>query len=494
MGVINHSNQTVVRKLGLLLPALALFALVLASAPRQAQAFVCVGDVCTCTQPAHGNEILPPAGYTSSVDGNDTDIRGVIRQEHQDTTDHILEEFEDLEEFYVNPDDVLDQTRVWGGYILPAMMMMTEQLVHTAMMQTMIIGELFDAQQHLETQTVFQKLVAEAHQDYHPTQDMCVFGTNIRSVAEAERNAELTTFVLSQRSMDRQMGNQNSAAARGQFDDTCLRLRQFRRRYCDLNDNNTHMLFICDPEAAGVDVMREECLPSEREITNETKNKDISFSRTVDRANTLEIDFYTNQPEATADEEDIFALASNLYSHNIMFRMPETSMTQRSSQDELLDMRTIVAKRSVAEHSFNTIVGMKSMSKVDATELTYPYMRILLEQLGLDDEPIPGSDPPRTELELYLGERPSYFAQMEVLTKRIYQSPDFFTNLYDEPVNIERKGVALQAIGLMQDFDTWNSYLRTEAMLSVMLELELLRLNSSVQNQMRNMRGGGIEL
>ncbi len=461
------------------LPVLLLLFSFLMLAPRSV--FAC--DFCVCEPAAHASIIVP-----------------TILEQHAITIEHLVEEFDDQEEFFFNPANLVDQTRVWGGYLLPAWMMMTEQLVHTAMYQTLIIGSLLDAKQQLEAQTLFQKLAAEAHQDYQPSHGMCVFGTNIRSLAEAERNYEYTTFVMSQRSMDRQMGNMNSAAARGQFDDHCFRLRQFRRRYCDLRDNNDRMLWICDPEEAAdgagqpLTIQYPECLPADNEITNATKNKDISFTRTIDRANTLEIDFYDPGQDLTADEEDMFALANNLYSHEIMFRLPESSMSQRGSQDELLDMRNIIAKRSVAEHSFNTIVGMKAEGKGESSELTYPYMKLILEQLGLDEEPSPGSDPERSEIELYLGDYPSYYAQMEILTKRLYQSPDFFTNLYDEPVNVERKGVALQAIGLMQDFDTWNSYLRTEAMLSVMLELELLRINSQVQNQMRTMRGGGIEL
>lgn len=463
-------------------------------------------DNCCCEPVNHGPVFPPPPGYTAQNYGSNHIIRGVLRQEHQITTDHILEEFEDQEEFLINPDNPLDPTRVWGGYLLPAWMMMTEQLVHTAMYQMLIVGTLLDAKQQLETQMVFQKLMAEAHQDYQPSVEMCVFGTNVRSLAEAERNYEYTTFLMSQRSIDRQMGNMGAAAARGQFDDHCFRLKQFRQHYCDQRDNNDRLRLVCDPQATvtvgdgqttggtTVSIFNPECVPDQIEVTDETKDKDISFSRTVDRANTLELDFYTAATEPSRDEEDIFALASNLYSHDIMYRMPETAMRNRSSQDELLDMRTIVAKRSVAEHSFNTIIGMKAQSKEEATELTYPYMRIILEQLGLDDQPIPGSNPPRNELEIYLGERPSYYAQMGVLTKRLYQSPDFFANLYDEPVNVERKGVALQAIGLMQDFDTWQSYLRTEAMLSVIMELELLRLNNQVENLMGTMRSGGIPL
>jgi len=464
-------------------------------------------DNCGC-EPCNHNQPFPiPPGYTYKDYGANDIIRGVIRQEHQVTTDHILEEFEDQEEFLVNEQRPTDPTRVWGGYLLPALMMMTEQLVHTAMHQMVMLGSMLDAKQALETQLTFQKLVAEAHQDYQPSVEMCTFGTNVRSLAAAERNAEFTTFAMSQRSLDRQLGNMGSSSARGQFDDHCFRLKQFRQHYCDLKDNNEHMELICDPnktrktgdgEDTGgttVDIFYEECVPAQIEVTEETKDKDISFGRTVDRANTLEIDMYkTGQTEPSRDEEDLFALAGNLYSHDIMYRMPETAMRERSSQDELLDMRTIIAKRSVAEHSFNTIVGMRAQGKEESKDDTYPYMKVILEQLGLDEEPIPDTNPQRTEMEIYLGDRPSYYAQMGVLTKRIYQSPDFFTNLYDEPVNIERKGAAMQAIGLMQDFDTWQSYLRTEAMLSVILELELLRLNNQVENLLGSLRSGGIPL
>lgn len=468
------------------------------------------GDNCTCVPIAHGSVIPFPPGFSKGDIGNNTDIRGTIRQEHEMTTRHMDMEFDDMEEFLVNESNPRDPTRIWGGYLWPAWMMMNEQLVHTAMYQMLILGSLLDAKAQLETQTLFQKLTNEAHQNYHTDHEMCVVGTNVRSLAAAERRAEFTTFVLSQRSIDRQMANLNSAAARGEDDDECFRLRQFRKRYCDNRDNNEHMQWICDPQAAATAAgvpfqpLRPECVAPNIAITNETKNKDISYARTIDRTKTLNIDFVAPAATPTEDEEDIFALASNLYSHDVMFRMPESSLRQRQSQDEILDMRGIVAKRNVAEHSFNTIVGLRAMGNEESKDITYPYMKLIMERLDIGDD----RGWPEEELARFLkpepselGEaddpdlwRPSYDAQMEVLTKRLFQSPDFYANLYDEPVNVDRKSVALQAIGLMQDFDTWNSYLRTEAMLSVILELELLRLNNQVQNQLGTVRSGGLEL
>jgi hypothetical protein len=71
--------------------------------------------------------------------------------------------------------------------------------------------------------------------------------------------------------------------------------------------------------------------------------------------------------------------------------------------------------------------------------------------------------------------RPSYMAQMEMLTKRIYQDPNFFVGLYDTPANVKRKGAALQAIGLMLDRDIYDSQVRSEMLMSQLLELRLVR-------------------
>ena len=114
-----------------------------------------------------------------------------------------------------------DNDRFFGGdrdgffelHILPAMMYMTEQLVTIGMQQMFILGTFFDAKIQLETQQLMQEKAAEAHKDYHPSFEMCVIGTNVRSMAAADRNAEFTSFVLSQRSQDRQLGmySMNSA-------------------------------------------------------------------------------------------------------------------------------------------------------------------------------------------------------------------------------------------------------------------------------------------
>ena len=106
-----------------------------------------------------------------------------------------------------------------------------------------------------------------------------------------------------------------------------------------------------------------------------------------------------------------------------------------------------------------------------------PYLYAIMQEFGLSDAEIPQ----------YLGEHPSYHAQMEVLTRKLYQNPTFYTELYDKPTNVERKAVSMQAIELMQRRDIYRSMLRSEAILSVMLETALSDTQDRVFNEIGSM-------
>ena len=138
-------------------------------------------------------------------------------------------------------------------------------------------------------------------------------------------------------------------------------------------------------------------------------------------------------------------------------------------------MRALVAKRSVAENSFHALTALKS----EGTDGSKEYLMAILKELGISTDPGPDGE---SDAEKMLGKKPSYYAQMNVLGKKIYQDPDFYTNLYDKPANVERKQVAMQAIGLMQKFDLFKSYLRQEASLSVLLETAVIDLYEPYKN------------
>lgn len=365
------------------------------------------------------------------------------------TTQHITDEFIQHRKWIVKS--------VWEAHVLPAMMLMTEQISAVAMQQMFAVGTLFDAKHQLETQRILQTMKAQAHKDYHPSKGMCEFGTNTRSLAASDRNADLTQVSLAKRMLDRVLLSGDGISGGGPRDDIRSRLANFKTNYCNAADYGNGMGNLCDVENPA------------------RLNKDLDFTKTIDQQQTLEVDF--SQPNATADETDVIALATNLYGQDLFpyvrgdkLALPDGRLI-RNGAFAYMDVRALHAKRSVAQAAYAAQAAMRSAG----TDDVQPYLQAILEEMGIAEEIA-------TEM---IGDRPSYHAQMELLTKTLYQTPNFYTDLYDKPANIDRKIVSMQALGLMQRRDVYRSALRREAIEAVWLEGELETLEDIANNRIR---------
>lgn len=339
---------------------------------------------------------------------------------------------------------------------LPAYNLMTQQFTVVMMHQMVILGAFFDAKQQLETQTLLQQMMAEAHKDYHPSMQMCRIGTNVRSLAASEARYRANTQILEAGLMQRETLSANAPTSTGPDSDKRSRLRKFASTYCDVNDNNGALRPIC-VNGSG---------PSVR------INKDVDYTRTIENTLTLDINFLEPPfAPATPDEEDVVALAHNLFAHDTFTRIPERHLMQDYGKDELLDTRSVHAMRSVVFNSYSHIVGMRARGSEEPGQVG-PFMKSIIAEMRV----------PEGEINLFLGEFPSYFAQMEVLTKKLYQNPTFFTQLYDKPANVDRIGVSIQAIKLMHDRDRFESALRREMLISLILELKLREEQKNISN------------
>lgn len=346
-----------------------------------------------------------------------------------------------------------------------AMQMMTNQMNAIAMQQLQIIGSFLDAENQLDTQLLFQRLKIEAHRDYHPSEEMCAFGTVTKSLAATESLANHNRLALSEISLSRQLGNENNGGATSDKADRQGRWRQFVRTYCDVKDNNwlragTGLELACDHDGlpggakGGVDLDR--------------RNKDIDYARLVQTRKTIDVDF-TNGTK-TDDEEDVIALAHNLYGNKVLLRnLSNARLTREKAQSLYILLRSVAAKRNVAQDSYNAIIGLKSNGSPDSdptSDTSAKYMASIVKELlpaGTSDEDIYAE----------ITNKPSYYAQLEILSKRIYQNPDFYAQLYDKPANVERKEVAMKAIELMLDRAIYESQLRKEMSVSVLLSSKL---------------------
>lgn len=282
-----------------------------------------------------------------------------------------------------------------------------------------------------------------------------MIGTTARSLSATERLGELNALAITQHSQNRQLGNKNSNAAEGIREDREGRVEQFTRMFCDINDNNQGLEPMCGPMNA---------------LRQRNANKDVDYTRFIDTKRTIDVDFSDNT--LTEDEEAVIAMQNYIFAHDVFYRPSGGALDVEANQSDYYDSRAVVAKRSVAQNSFNTIIGLKSRG---ASNSPRPYMGALLQQLGVTSN---------TEITEMIGERPSYFAMLEVMAKKIYQQPEFFTNLYDTPANVRRKDVAMQAVDLIVGRDLYQSELRSEALYSLLLEMELSRYQEEIQARM----------
>jgi hypothetical protein len=362
-------------------------------------------------------------------------------------------------------------------HLLPALMLFAEQISAAAMGQVVSVGMFLDAKHQLETQRLFQQMMAEAHKDYHPSEGMCTFGTNVRSLAASDRNVDLTAMGISNRVLQRELLSGSATAGGGQTSDYLSRIAQFRALYCNQEDNSQGLRLLCPNPSRALG----------------RKNNDINYTAVLESPLTLQLDFTAqgdpdhtaNTPPGTVspDEEDVFALSANLYAHNVAPTIPQSFLSDENGVanpqgvNHYMNIRAIAAKRSVARNSFASIAAMKSQGEAEVQ----PYLHAIMREMGVSEAEVPR----------YLGTRPSYYAQMEILTKKLYQNPSFYTELYDKPANVDRKLVSMQAIDLMQRRDIYRSVLRSEAILAVMLETALSEQQDKVSNEINRMTAEG---
>lgn len=397
------------------------------------------GDCAICG--VNDCNVLSPATVVRHHVRGETRIMNAMRIDFHDHRDWFVDEY-------------------LQGFI-PAMMLMAEQMSNVAMYQMFVVGKFFDAKSNLETQRLFNELQNEAAKDYQPSQSFCAIGTNIRSLSHSEQIAINTQGSMGQISMNRYMAGLNAASAYAATDaDKLSRWRQFTTIFCNRRDNGwtgagTGLVPVCTAPIAD----------------HANSNLDIDYHRLIEEPRYLDIDYSydtasgdttAQMEQASIEEQAVIALSRNLYGHNV----PNSAIgfiTQEGSEGRYLALRSVIAKRNVAQNSYNAIVGMKARGSGGGSADSAQFLRAVVADLGMTEP----------DIDDIFGDNPSYYGQLEVLGKKIFQSTDFFTDLYEKPANVKRKQVALNAIELMLDRAIFESELRNEMLMSVLLSSSL---------------------
>lgn len=448
----------------------------------------------------------PDSCATSDCNGAVNAIQNYHDTLRQNTRDEFDDDLEAYQEWLTED--------LYEGQVGPAMQSMASQMAAVAMYYIQAIGMFLDAQNQMDTQRLFRELQYEAHQDYVPSDDFCWFGSNVKSLAGSQNKSKFNALSLSQITLTRQVGSFGAAGADSEFQDYQVRWNQFVDTYCNPRDNNFQRSLISGPSSnfSGLRMACDRDGPGGSDdaggVDRNRFNMDISYTRLIEDPKTLEVDFENLELEVTrvpedaiystggpiyepGHEEDVIALAKNLYGHRVPSRLiSDTALETSGAQKLFLGLRSVIAKRSVAQASYNAIVGLKSSGTTHELGGTTAGVvgTIALAPLqtrrflgAIVRELMPASpDLTAGNIFDYIGYSPSYFSQLEILSKRIYQNPDFYSNLYDTPANVSRKKVAMKAIELMVDREIYESQLRREMSISVLLASKLRSVHRQV--------------
>jgi hypothetical protein len=224
--------------------------------------------------------------------------------------------------------------------------------------------------------------------------------------------------------------------------------------FCDPNDNAGQNETMCTAN-----------------VPAEQRNADIDYTQTINSKLTLDIDLLDDVE--TIEETTLFSFMNHIFMHN-NFPWASPAKTNLSRFVEpYLDMRSLIAMRSVAKNSMAYIISEKAAGPSDANNSVAPFLKSMMSEMGIGDD----------EVNEMLGENPSYYAQMEMLTRQIYYHPDFIANLYDKPANVKRMAAAMTAIKSMQNWQISEALKRREMLFSVLLEIKLREQQTALETQ-----------
>ena len=211
--------------------------------------------------------------------------------------------------------------------IIHATMQMADDVRNAVLFQVGAIGAMLDGQTFNQALLVLQKQTTDTLKTQTVSDQICRFGTLSRSLSGSEDKANNVRLGLTDEMLQREMmqNNMNSGSAKGVGRETGRnadkdgRIHQWKTVYCDPADS------------AGALADTSWCAAT----SDARRNKDINLFQTLYGPQTLDIDFTGSQTSvSTADEQDLFALSSNLFSHDLMTNIGPSDFAGLSTADD----------------------------------------------------------------------------------------------------------------------------------------------------------------
>lgn len=334
----------------------------------------------------------------------------------------------------------------WTGGTLK----MSDQIIKDITNHARQWGSMIDAQNTLTALRALQKANLESTRKYQPSTSVCTFGSSATSLAASDAQALANKMAFNEILLDTEKQVKNTVFSKTESEGRSSLLTDFQKKYCRGIDNNNGLKAFCNNTG----------------VSDTRFNRDIDYARVFDAPLTVKANF--TDSVKTPAEEDLISLFRNLSVAQVLPSISKTLFEGDTKSAAAQDLRAAIAAHGVAQNTFADMVGQKA----EGSGASSASIRAVIEHLGLS----------AADAEAHIGNKPSYYAQMEILTKKIYQDPAFIANLYDSPENVTRQRAAIKAASLQQGFDLYQSLKRREMLLSALLELKLRR-SATQENQ-----------
>ena len=136
---------------------------------------------------------------------------------------------------------VTEQLRLMAKNYVTALKDMTTQMTGIMAQQMLIVGTFLDADEQLDMQRDIQELTIRAQKDYHPSEQLCAYGSSIRSLANTEERARFNHLALNSMLVKQYSNNEATVAGTGMVTDLQSRIEKFKTLYCDPRDHNNQL-------------------------------------------------------------------------------------------------------------------------------------------------------------------------------------------------------------------------------------------------------------
>ncbi len=355
--------------------------------------------------------------------------------------------------FGFDDDEELEELahKLWTG----SMSDMSREVATNRFMTAADTAKIIDASEMQRSMLEKNRLRAKYHHELQPSELVCSIGTVIRPVSATRDGARAASNSIQSTGLNRDLG---SVSVSETGEEAITESKEMRARRTQYDER------YCSPHEGGINAMEERC-----QAEPGSRRKNMDFSATIDVPMTIAESGYLeseSSDDVGSGKTDTDALLTNLVGYDLSRRASSTGVSEEAEAgDPKTESRTWQQTRSMsllrgpARDAIAAIIAEKS----EGVEQNGEFIRSAFASIGMGEE----------EIRDLVGEKPSAYAVGEVISKILYQNPDFYVALGEGINGATAAGVAMLAAQLMEDRNRYEACLRTEMVLAALLEAKL---------------------